>query len=110
MSVFNVPVVIGVDEERLAKEIAADAKRQVLKTIEQKVINSMFDQPYNAKEYNTDLGFRNMIKEEIKKFMADKEDIIIDKAAELLADKLFRSKKVRDKMMEIVDEALEQEV
>lgn len=106
MSVFNVPVVIGVDEERIAQQIEADAKKQALKAIEERIMDVMFEKPYYNSKHRSDEPLREMVKDEIRKFMESKEDIIIDKAAELLADRLVRTKKVREKVDEVMDEVL----
>ena len=106
MSVFNVPVVIGVDEEKIAKEVEKDAKNQVIKAIQEQIMEVMFEKPYWSSEHVSDEPLREMVKDEIRKFMVDKENIIIDKAAELLAYRLVRTKKVREKVDEVMDEVL----
>lgn len=105
MGVFNVPVVIGVDEEKLAREIEKDAKNQVIKAVQNRVEDVIFERPTYGNRKN-DQPLRDMVKEEIRNFMADKEDLIIEKAAELLANRLLRTKKVREKADKVLDEIM----
>ena len=104
MAVFNVPVVIGVDEEKITREIEKDVKRQCINGIREKVEDIIFERDYRNRM--SDMPIREMVKDEIRKFMESKEDIIIERAAELLADKLSRTKRVRDKVDEVMTEVL----
>ena len=42
MSVYSVPVTIGVDEKRIAEEIQNDVEHQVINTITKEVKNKIF--------------------------------------------------------------------
>lgn len=105
MAVFNVPVVIGVDEEKIAREIEKDAMKQRINGIQEKVENLIFERDYRNRK--SDQPLREMVKTEIKTFMESNEGIIIERAAELLADKLARTKRVREKVDEVLAEVLE---
>lgn len=105
MGVFSIPVTIGVDEERIAKEVAKNAEAAVVNEIVAEVKDIIFtDRGYGARYSNEPL--KDMVKDEIKEFMASKEDIIVKEAAKLLADKLFRSKAVKEKVLEVVERGL----
>lgn len=107
MAVFNVPVVIGVDEEKIVREIEKDVKNQCVKGIQEKVEDIIFEKPdyYN---HRSDHPLRNMVKEEILNFIASKEDIIIERTAELLSDRLIRTKRVKEKVDQVLKETLEE--
>ena len=101
MAVFNIPVVIGVDEDKIAREIEKDVKKQVITGIQEKVEELIFERDYRNRK--SDQPLREMVKSEITAFMESKEDIIIERAAELLADKLARTKRVKEKVDEVLN-------
>lgn len=105
MSVFNVPVVIGVDEDRIAKEIESTVEAQVVRNITEEVKKIIYDK---ESYYNrvSDEPLRNMVRTEVSNIIANKEDDIIKMAAEILADKLSRTKKVKEMTAEVAEKAL----
>lgn len=113
MSTFSVPVVIGVDEEAIAREVAKDAKSQVVAKILDEVKMQMFNPRYvrysNEEKYTDPEPLRNMIKSEIQKKLEEHQDLIVKLAAEILADKLARTKAVKEKAALIAEAVLEEE-
>lgn len=98
MSVFSIPVTIGVDEEKIAKEIQSNVEAQVVRAICDEVKKVMFTSSnYYSDRLDSDEPLRNMVKREIVKVITKKEDVIIAAAAEALADKLVRTKAVKEK-------------
>lgn len=98
MSVFSVPVTIGVDEERIAKEIESNVEAKVVQTIVDEVKGVMFERSsFYSDKLDSDEPLRNMVKREIGKILREKEDVIVAAAAEALADKLVRTKAVKEK-------------
>ena len=108
MSVFNVPVVIGVDEERIAKEIENNVETQVVNRICDELKEIMYKKHYynGAPDIHNPEPLRDMVRYEITKVITDKEDVIIDAAAEKLADKLSRTKAVREMAKKVAEEVL----
>lgn len=107
MSVFNVPVTIGVDEDKIAKEIESEVKEKVFRNIGDKVeeiITDSYRSRHSSNPYYTPL--KNMVERAIKDVLTEKEDMIIDLAATKLADKLARSKAVKEKAKEIAEGTL----
>ena len=93
MSVYSVPVVIGVDEEKIAKGIEKDVEKRVINAIKDEIWKVMFDKnPYN---YGcSDEPLRRLIKVQIDEVLRMNEDKIVKTAATMLAEKLARTKAV----------------
>lgn len=98
MSVFSVPVTIGVNEERIAQEIEEHVEHEVIKNITTEVKKAIFrtDTWTGKVNENDNKPLREMIGYRIDKILADNKDDIVKEAAKILADKLVRSKTVRD--------------
>lgn len=100
MSVYSVPVTIGVDEKRIAEEIQNDVEQQVVKTITKEVKNKMF----SKNNYYQENPIDTMIKNEIKRIVEDNKDYIIENASKLLCEKLSRTKAVREAVQNVIDQ------
>ena len=103
MSVFNVPVVIGVDETKIAKEIEAEAKSMVFNNITEEVKSIMYSQSYYGRNASNE-PLKNMVKGEIARIIDDKEEEIVEVAAKLLADKMAKTKAVKEAIAKVIDE------
>ena len=104
MSVFNVPVVIGIDEEEIAANVAKNVEDRVVKSITEAVSEIIF----NKRGYygTQDEPLRRMVEREIEKKIIEKEDIIIEAAATKLAEKLVRTKAVKERAAKVAEEVL----
>ena len=104
MSVYQVPVVLGIDEERIAKEIERDVEQQVVN----KIAKDIEDVIYEHSGYYGDKKepLRRMVRTEIMNFLEKHETLIINTAAEKLADKLSRTKAVREKAAAVAEDVL----
>lgn len=105
MSVFNVPVTIGVDEDKIAREIESEVKEKVIRNIGDKVEKIIYkkDNYYGYRRSNEpdDSPLRNMIMNAVKNVLVEKEDLIVELAASKLADKLSRQKAVKEAAAEV---------
>lgn len=101
MSVFSVPVTIGVNEEEIARNIEKDVEKKVIDTIVKEVKGIMCNK-YSY--FENDDPLRNMVTAEINKLIKDKEDEIVKLAADKLADKLSRQKAVKEKAAKVAEE------
>lgn len=105
MSVFSVPVTIGVDEDRIAKEIENDVKNQVINKIHEDILNVICGKnawgEIREKDYTP---MREMVKKEIEKIVKGKEDTIIEMAAKELAEKMYKSKACKEAMKTVIEE------
>ena len=99
MSVYSVPVTIGVDEKRIAEEIQNDVEHQVVKTITKEVKNKMF----SKNNYYQEDPINTMIKNEVKRIVEDNKDYIVENASKLLCEKLSRTKTVREAVQDVID-------
>lgn len=113
MSVFSVPVTIGIDEEGIAREVKENVEAQVVAKILDEVKKQMFKSRYvrysNEDQYTDPEPLRNMIKYQINTVIELNKDLIIKEAAEILADKLARTKSVKEKAALIAEAVLEEE-
>lgn len=113
MSVFSIPVTIGIDEEGIAREVRENVESQVVAKILDEVKMQMFNARYvrysNEERYTDPEPLRNMIEWEIQKKLEEHQDLIVKLAAEILADKLARTKAVKEKAALIAEAVLEEE-
>lgn len=111
MSVFNVPVTIGVNEDEIARSIEKEVKERVISSIGEKVEGIIYKEYYGYSTGNVkqkdDTPLRNMVERTIKDLLVEKEEMIINLAAEKLADKLSRQKAVKSVGAEVAKDVLE---
>lgn len=100
MSVYSVPVTIGVDEKRIAEEIQNDVEQQVVKAITKEVKNKMF----SKNNYYQEDPLDTMVKNEVKRIVEDNKDQIIENASKLLCEKLSRTKAVKEAVQNVIDQ------
>lgn len=101
MATFSVPVTIGVDEDKIAREIESEVKDRVIRNINDKVEGIIYKEEtlysrYSKETVKNDQPLRNIVERTIKDVLAEKEDLIVEMAAKELADKLSRQKKVKE--------------
>ena len=95
-------------QERIAREIENNVENRVVN----KICDELKEIIYKKNYYNGDPDIHNpeplrdMVRHEVAKVIQDKEDIIIQAAAEKLADKLSRSKAVREMAKKVAEEEL----
>ena len=105
MSVFSVPVTIGVDEEKIAKEVQANVEEQVTNRIITETKKVMFKKRgYYSDKYDDPEPLREMVKEEVKNIVMKRQDEIVEMAATALAEKLARSKAVKEVAADVAKE------
>lgn len=105
MGVFSVPVTIGVNEEEIARNIEANVEKMVIQEITNRVEKVIYNKNgyYN---YDKDRPLRNMIENHVDKILRDNQDRIVEMAVEKLADKLSRTKVVKEAAAKKVEEAM----
>lgn len=103
MSVFSVPVTIGVDEEKIAREIEANVEAKVVANITKEVKKQLFREDYYYGKKEDPEPLRNMIKTEIRRILDKNEDLIIKEAAKLLVEKMARTKAVKDAIAKTIE-------
>lgn len=102
---------IGLDDDAIRKELEANAVKQIEKDLKQELIDRMFDTSdtwgrhrsnYHANPQTDPLSawVRNMVSETLLTY----KDRIIERAAEVLAESLKRTKAVREATANAVKE------
>lgn len=86
---------IGIDDDAIAKNIQANAEREITKNLQQAVINQLIEKPYYGKP-TLDGKFSAFGKEIITGFMEEHKDEIIARAADELAKRLARTKAAKE--------------
>ena len=104
MSVFSVPVTIGVDEERIAAEIEKNVRQQAVAKIVEHIEHEIYSYDYCGRKTKSTEPLRDIIKSEVAMVLSAKEDLIVDLAAKILADKLAKTKAVKTKVGEILED------
>lgn len=98
MSVFSVPVTIGVDEEAIAKNIEKDVEKQIVEKIRKEVEGAIYGRygSLSTYAYEYESPIKSMIRGEVANIIEQDREKIIKLASELLADKLVRTKAVKE--------------
>ena len=87
---------IGIDDQKIVKSIEANAEKTITEDIKQKVYDNMFERRWYGGHGDPDQGFSNWMKDRIGDFMHEHKDLIIEMTAKLLADRLIRTKAVKE--------------
>lgn len=97
---------INIDEEQIKKTIEKNAMQQVVATFRNDVIKEMTGKPnYTKSEYSTKMW--NAINEQIKMFLDENKEEIINITSDKLAEKLSKTKKVKDMITSTISNLLE---
>lgn len=110
MSVFNVPVTIGVNETKIANEIENEVVDRATRNITEEIKRIIFARNYYGKkgyDEKDDSPLRNMVEQEVRKVIKDKEELIIEKATTALAEKMYKSKACKEAMKNTIEKASE---
>lgn len=101
--VINIP--IQIHEEEMTKLIKQDYEEKVINEIVKYITTAIEKQGYGyGYGAKFDNGMLNLIQNQIGKFLDEHKDEIIQKAGNILAEKLRRTKRVKEMMEGIVDE------
>lgn len=94
---------IGIDDERIVKLVEENASKQIIGELKQQVANRIFSANYYGQNANPSRDKLSDVSEKIvADFLEDNKDIIIQRASEILADRMLKSKTIRDKLKESV--------
>lgn len=93
---------IDFDDETLKKRIAENAERQVIKTITDGVKRELFGLDYYGKPCSREVA--DWVHERVGELLAANRKEIIAQASKELADRLYRSKNVREAAGEVAKE------
>jgi DNA topoisomerase VI subunit B len=97
---------ITIDAEQIKKTIEKNAIQQVGATLKNNIIKEMTGKHnYTKFEYSTKMW--NAINEQIKMFLDENKEEIINIASDKLADRLVKTKKVKDMVTSTINNLLE---
>lgn len=100
--IHNIQLSIDFDDEALKKRIAENAERQAIKTITDGVKKELFGLDYYGNPCSRDVA--DWVREKVGELLAANREEIIAQASSLLADRLYRSKNVREAAGELAKE------
>ena len=90
---------VGIDDDRIVNLVEANASKQIIGELKQQVANRIFSANYYDK--NADPS-RDQLSEAsvqiVSDFLKANKDTIVERASEILADKMFKSKTIREKI------------
>lgn len=90
---------VGIDDDRIVNLVEANASKQIIGDLKQQVANRIFSANYYDK--NADPSRDQLSEASVKivsDFLKDNKDNIVERASEILADKMFKSKTIREKI------------
>jgi hypothetical protein len=97
---------INIDDEQIKKTIEKNAMQQVVATFRNDVIKEMIGKKnYDKSDYSTKMW--NAINEHIETFLDENREEIINIASDKLAEKLAKTKKVKDMVANTISNLLE---
>jgi hypothetical protein len=94
---------VGIDDDRIVNLVEANASKQIIGELKQQVANRIFSANYYDK--NADPSRDQLSEASVKivsDFLKDNKDNIVERASEILADKMFKSKTIREKIKDSV--------
>lgn len=94
---------INIDDDAIVKAITAKAEKMVIDELVERTKKDI-DETIYSKGYYRDRDLRDWVKDEFIKFLETNKDDIISRASEKLADKLFRTKQVKEAVSEVLKE------
>lgn len=86
---------IGIDDETIQNRIEEHAYSDVLNKLTKNAVDSFFS---HSSAYTRDIMWEGLMGEALQSFLEERKDEIIDKAANMLADRFQRTKKYREAM------------
>lgn len=90
---------IGIDDETIQNRIEEHAYSDVLNKLTKNAVDSVFS---HSSAYTRDIMWEVLMGEALQSFLEERKDEIIDKAANMLADRFQRTKKYREAMGAVI--------
>lgn len=100
---------IGIDDDAIRKELEANAVKQIEKDLKQELIDRMFDAGNGWGRFNNHANPQNdplacWVRNLVSETLLTYKDQIVERAAEILAENMKRTKIVREAMQNVVKE------
>lgn len=90
---------IGIDDETIQNRIEEHAYSDVLNKLTKNAVDSVFS---HSSAYTRDIMWESLMGEALQSFLEERKNEIIDKAANMLADRFQRTKKYREAMGAVI--------
>lgn len=90
---------ISIDDETIQNRIEEHAYSDVLNKLTKNAVDSVFS---HSSAYTRDIMWEGLMGEALQSFLEERKDEIIDKAANMLADRFQRTKKYREAMGAVI--------
>lgn len=84
---------IGIDDKAIQNRIEEYAYKDVLDKIAKNAVDSVFA---HTNAYSRENMWKTLMEDALRSFLEERKDEIIDKAANMLADRFQRTKKYRE--------------
>ena len=99
---------LDLDTDRVEEIVRNQAAKQIIDDMRKKIESTLFDH----RGWGSDMvdpqrrtGYSYYVEEAFEKFLEDNKEEIIDRAAKQLSDSTKKSKKFREKLAQIVEDA-----
>ena len=92
-----VQIAFDFDDDKVTKSIEANVEKEVIKNITKEIEKEFFE-----KSYGYESGLKNVVTSVVKEVVEEKKDDIVKMASQMLCEKLFRSKAVKEADLEAV--------
>lgn len=90
---------INIDDKTIQNRIEEHAYTDVLNKLTKEAMDSVFS---HSSAYTRDIMWEGLMGEALQSFLEERKDEIIDKAANMLADRFQRTKKYREAMGAVI--------
>ncbi|MGE8707119.1 peptidase U32 [Bifidobacterium pseudocatenulatum] len=91
---------IGIDDKAIQNRIEEYAYRDVLDKLSKNAVDSIFA---HTNAYSRENMWKTLMEDALRSFLEERKDEIIDKAANMLADRFQRTKKYREAMGDAIE-------
>ena len=96
-------VAIHMDDEKIVKNIEETAEKRIIDTLVEKTLDCITDKRwgYRGKTERDFNPLKRMASEQVKNIITEHKDVIIEGAINELANRLMRTKAVKEKISEL---------
>ena len=105
MSQHVVNIAFDFDDDKVRKILEDSAEQQVIADIKSDIYNQLGKKRYGYGNYTKEEILNNLASKGIDSFLEDYKDEILNLAATKLADRLIRTKAVREMTKEVLESA-----
>ena len=105
MSTHIVNVAFDFDDDKVRSILENSAERKVIEGLKDDCYATMVKRSYGYGNYSAEDAIKRLVEKSVDSFFEDYKDEIIQEAAKILADKLARSKAVREATKQVLESA-----